>query len=351
MQGWHGVAAALLLTLSLLGCHAQATSQKSGVYTLRYGSPYTPNHPFSRADIAWMHHVEELSHGRLKIQPFWGGGLTSSDYSVIELQHGVVDIALITPIYAPSGMQLLKTQTGFYEGARTSLQQVELYKCLAHKFPAFQHELSGIHVLAVQGGSLPNLLTRGRPVRNVQDLAGLRLRAPEELIPVLEHFGAGAVAMPMADVYSAMSKGIIDGVVAPTDTLKTLHFNEVGHFMNMLVVPRGAYPARAISDRAWRNLPPDLQMVLTESETFWEGQLDNKIATDEEAGAVFGKAHGIEFVAFDPSSQSQFSRAYDSIENQKADGLAKYAIPGGQIFTEARRLVNQKRTDNNIVCE
>src|SRR6185437_6777589 len=115
-------------------------------------------------------------------------------------------------------------------------------------------ELHGLHVLAVQGGSLPGVLTRTHPVHTLADLQGLRIRAPVELIGVLHELGADPVDMPMEQVYSGLAKGILDGVVAPPDTLRSLRFAEVAHYYWELQSPRGAYPARAIGERRWQSL-------------------------------------------------------------------------------------------------
>ncbi len=60
--------------------------------------------------------------------------------------------------------------------------------------------------------------------------------------------GADPVNMPMGEVYSALAKGVIDGVVAPADTIKSLHFAEVARHFTTIRFSRGAYPARAMSD-------------------------------------------------------------------------------------------------------
>ena len=48
--------------------------------------------------------------------------------------------------------------------------------------------------------------------------------------------------MPMGEVYSALAKGVIDGVIAPADTFKSLHFAEVAHYFTAL--PSRAAPIR-----------------------------------------------------------------------------------------------------------
>jgi TRAP-type C4-dicarboxylate transport system substrate-binding protein len=220
------LAALLLAILTFAGCTRPAPD---GVTVLTYATPYSPSHPFSRADLRWIAHVERESGGTLQIRPIWSGGLLSSEMSMEELRHGVADIGLITPIYVRGGTHLIRMQSGFYSGADSIESQVELYRCLERTTPQIARELHGLKVLAIQGGLIPWIVTRNRPVRSLADLRGMRLRAPTELLGVLEELGADLVNMPMGDVYSAMSKGVIDGVVAPPDTFAALHFAEIAH--------------------------------------------------------------------------------------------------------------------------
>lgn len=175
----------LVLALAML-ISACARPASPGVTELTYATPYSPNHPFSKADQAWMAFVEQRSHGRIRIRPSWSGALLSSDMSMEELRHGVADVGLITPIYARGGTHLLRIQTGFYSGADSVESQVALYRCIAAAEPEIGRELQGLKVLAVQGGSLAGIVTTNRQVRSLADLRGLRLRAPTELLTVLE---------------------------------------------------------------------------------------------------------------------------------------------------------------------
>lgn len=327
-----------IMALGLASCLPARLPDAGGVYTLRYGSPYSPAHPFSRADLVWMRYVERASGGRLHIVPYWGGALTGPD-AVIELKHGMADIALITPIYMRAGMRAQKVQAGFYAGARTIEEQVRIYRCLANEFPILNQELAGVHVLAVQGGNLPNILTRDRPVRTLEDMRGLRLRAPNEIVPVLRRLGVDAVTMPMGEVYSAMSKGVIDGVVAPADTLKALHFTEVGRYQNMLWVSRGAYPARAISDQTWNRLPLDLRKILDDAAPVWEAAMAAEVKKGEAAGFAAGRAAGTRFQDPDPGQQARFDAAYSTVALESARALAAHGVDGEAMFRRAQALI------------
>ncbi len=314
-----------------------------GVVVLRYASPYPPTHPFSQADIAWMKHVEAASNGRLKIEPFWGGTLMSSDSAILELKHGVADIGQIVPIYSRAGMQAIKAQLGFYAGAETVQEQVAVYRCLEQHYPRLTQEMAGVHVLAIQGGNLPNILTRGRAVTRLDDFRGLRLRTPQEGAALMAELGADPVTMPMGEVYSSLSKGVVDGVVAPTDTLKSLHFAEVAPFLSRFVVPRGAYPSRAISDRAWARLPADLQKVLSDSQPFWEAQISSTLAKGAADGAAFGRKQGQKVVEPAPGEQARLTAAYNARSLKNAEALKSVGVDGPAMFRDAQSYVANLR--------
>jgi TRAP-type transport system periplasmic protein len=327
-----------------------AASAAAGATTLIYASPYSPNHPFSMADRVWMKWVEDRSHGALKIRPIWSGSLLTADQSLIELRHGVADIGLITPIYVRGGAQLLRTQTGFYAGARTFAQQVAMYRCLESSFPEFTAELKGLVVLAVQGGTLPGILTRTRPVVTLGDLRGLRIRAPSEVIGVLKDLGADPVTMPMAEVYSAMAKGVVDGVVAPTDVLKSMHFAEVAKFYSQLQIGRGADPARAISARRWLGLAPVERETLAASTPIWEAALAQQTQAAAAAGDAYGREAGIQFSPVSEKDQRRFDALDLRDAERDARELSQYGIDGLSVFHYARQVADAIAVTGQIDC-
>ena len=334
----------LLASIALSAC---ARPLPAGVTELTYATPYPPSHPFSRADQRWIDHVERESGGALDIVPMWSGALLSSDMSLEELRHGVADIGLITPIYTRGGTHLIRIQSGFYSGAETIDSQVALYRCLEASVPQLSRELRGLHVLAVQGGLLPGVVTSNRPMRNLADLKGLRIRAPSELLAVLRELGADPVNMPMGEVYSAMAKGVIDGVIAPIDTFQTLHFDEVSNHYATLSVPRGAYPSRAIGEAAWRRLTPAQRNLLDQSRNVWETALREEIERGAKTGEDAAARAAIQITSISPAEQARFEQLYLADAEANARGLASLGIDGLDAFRKARASV---KPDGSIEC-
>jgi len=336
----------LLLTL-LLFCTFPVMAPAQEVVQLSYASPYSSHHPFSRADQDWIDFVEAEGQGRLKIRAIWSGALLSSDQSMTELRHGVADIGLITPIYAKGGAHLLRRQTGFYSGIKTVENQLALYYCMAAHSEQFALELDGLKVLAVQGGNLPGIVTRDAAVQSLADLRGLRIRAPTELLPVLQELGADPVSMPMGEVYSALAKGVLDGVVAPADTFRSLHFTEVTKHFFTLEIPRGAYPARAMGMRRWDSLPADVQDILNRGVPVWEAALARQTREAQQTGLEFGVEQGMQFSAISSQDQQKFDEIYLHDARENAIGLAAFGIDGDAVFQLARASVTP---DGGVNC-
>jgi TRAP-type C4-dicarboxylate transport system substrate-binding protein len=337
----------LVAILALLLLAACARPVDPNVTELTYATQYAPSHPFSRADSAWMRFVEQRSGGRLRIRPIWSGTLLSSDMSMEELRHGVADIGLITPIYVRGGAHLIRIQSGFYSGVPGIEDQVALYRCIAAANPEVGHELDGLVVLAVQGGLLPGIVTRDRPVRSLADLRGLRIRAPTELLPLLRELGADPVSMPMGEVYQAMTKRVIDGVIAPPDTFRALHFAEVARYYSTLSVPRGAYPARAMGIRRWNGLTPEQRRILEESIPVWEAALarENRAALDR--GLAEARTRNVTFTSVPPADQARFDALYLRDAEVNARAMERLGIDGLAAFRTARSSV---RPGGNVAC-
>jgi TRAP-type C4-dicarboxylate transport system substrate-binding protein len=332
MRALLSIACALLLW----GCGARPP--KSGVRVLTYASPYPSNHTFSQADIAWMKWVEAQSGGKIRIKPYWGGHLLSSNDNMVEIRHGVADIGMITPMYARSA-HLQRVQQSFYSGIATIPQQIAIYHCLAAEFPQMNSEIRGLRILAVQGGNFPGILTRTRAVRSLADLKGLRLRAQADTADVLRALGADPVNMSMAEVYPAMARGVIDGVVAPADSLRSMHLADVGKYYSTIKISRGAYPARAMSLTLWNRLTPQERDILTRGEEIWEAAMVEQLDHALTIGQEYAKKEGLQQIPLSPGEQARFDALYRANATRLGVQVRRFGIDGVPIAERAAALV------------
>jgi TRAP-type C4-dicarboxylate transport system substrate-binding protein len=176
------------------------------------------------------------------------------------------------------------------------------------------------------------------------------LRAPAELLGVLRHLGADPVEMPMGEVYSALAKGVLDGVVAPADTLRSLHFAEVADYFNTLRVPRGAYAARAIGLRRWNRLSEEHRAILREGVAVWEAALDRQLHEAEIAGETAGRANAMTFIAPSAADAARFLAVYNEVAERNARLASRYRIDGLGLFHYARPVVERAVASGEVEC-
>jgi TRAP-type C4-dicarboxylate transport system substrate-binding protein len=77
-----------------------------------------------------------------------------------------------------------------------------------------------------------NLFTKN-PIRNLNDLKGLEIRATGLSAATLKALGATPVAMGQSDAYESLSKGVVKGNLGPTEILKGWNQAEVTNYITI----------------------------------------------------------------------------------------------------------------------
>lgn len=303
---------------------------------LTYSTTYSPTHPYGQADEAWIARIEEQTNGRVHITPFWGGALINSREGIDELAAGVADISYIAPIYASSGYDLSRLTPQFFYGYGDALQVLDIYLGLWAEYPQFADELDGVKVLAYNVGTPMHLMLREKPVNTLADLQGLRIRSAVDYVNALAANGAEGVTMPMTETYPSLQRGVLDGVIAPYEALKSLSFAEVIHYYSELPHSRGAYPSRAMNGDAWAALPEDIQQVFEDNIDFWTRSTFDLAQAAEDGGRAYGEELGVVFNAVDPAVVAEYSKSFAAGAKATAEQLDAIGLPGSEILAKVR---------------
>ncbi|WP_421951978.1 TRAP transporter substrate-binding protein [Pelagibacterium sp.] len=323
----------LLVATGLALVAGPATAQE---FRLTYSTSYSPTHPYGAADEQWIERIQDQTDGRVAITPFWGGSLITSREGVDELAAGVADIAFIAPIYASSGYDLSRLTPQFFYGYEDAQDVLGVYLDLWEEYPQFAEELDGVKVLGFNVGTPMHLMLREQPFEELADLQGLRIRSAVDYVGALANFGAEGVTMPMAETYPSLQRGVLDGVIAPYEALKSLSFAEVIGYYSELPHSRGAYPSRAMNGDVWASLPEDIQQVFEDNIDFWTQTNYELSQAAEDEGRAYGEEMGVEFNAVDEAVISEYSDAFAATAQQTAEQMDANGLPGTEILDKVR---------------
>jgi tripartite ATP-independent transporter DctP family solute receptor len=127
-------------------------------------------------------------------------------------------------------------------------------------------EAKGFKVLGYYSAGDQHFQTRTKPVRNLADFKGLKMRVIENkaVIDAFRAFGAVPTPIPYPQIYTSLQQGTVDGTANDLLSVTTLKLYEVAKFLTVssyLAEPRPLIMAKAFFD----SQPPELQRVLVET--------------------------------------------------------------------------------------
>lgn len=95
-------------------------------------------------------------------------------------------------------------------------------------------EFDGLKVLALWAADDAGLYTRDKPIRSLDDVAGMLLRSPSAAqAGQIEKMGGTPVAMPIPQLYPQLERGVIDGAMVPFTTILDFRMHEVANYFTI----------------------------------------------------------------------------------------------------------------------
>ena len=139
-----------------------------------------------------------------------------------------------------------------------------------------------LHLVTTSPGKL---LTK-KPVLNLEDLTGLRIRAGGSTdAEVLESLGAVPVFQAIPDVYPSLEKGVLDGALLGWSTLTSFGLIEV--ITDVTDIPsiwqNVGYLVMNLD--SWNSLPPDIQNEIDKVSGLTQAQYAAKRSDDADVSA------------------------------------------------------------------
>jgi TRAP-type C4-dicarboxylate transport system substrate-binding protein len=171
----------------------------------------------------WCKEVEKRTNGRVKVTQFSGGTLTPPTQTYISVTRGVADIGLSFCSYTMGRFPLFEVidlPLGYRSGYWGTKLANEFYRKFKPK------EFDDVKVLFFTT-SPPHMLFAKKPLRNLDDVKGLKVRSTGTSAKVVGALGGAPVAMPMSEAYDALSKGVAQGIICPYEAMRGFRLAEV----------------------------------------------------------------------------------------------------------------------------
>lgn len=263
----------------------------------------------------WCEKIAKESNEQLSCQFYPSMQLGGTPPQLIDqVSDGVADIVWTLPGYTAGrfpSMEVMELPFLTKDGEKSSRVAWQMYEEFGKKdFEAVKPLAFNVH----DRGQIHNNV---RPIAQLEDFKGLKLRAPTRLTnKFLEALGATPVSIPMPGLAESVSKGVVDGYILPWEVVPTLKLHEMTKYHSEINAPDpvlySALFSIVMNKQKYDALPEHLKQVI-----------------DNNSGADFSASIG---KAWDESIESAKKHAVDRgnavnvISGSGLDGIAKAAL-------------------------
>lgn len=329
------------LTAAVLACPFGAAEAAEVTLRVHHFLPPVANTQ-TKVLEPWKKEIELASNGRIAIEIFPAMQLGGKPPQLIDqARDGVADIVWTLPSYTPGRFPtaaVFELPFMVSTAAGTTMAVQEFYE------KHMRDEFADVHPLMFHVHARGVIHTK-KPVEKIDDLAGLKVRAPSRSIgQALEKMGATPVFMPVPALPEALSKGVVDGAVIPWEITIPLKISELVDNHAVTPGPRGLYTSvfvLAMNKAKYEGMPADLRKILDEHTGMrmaeWVGKVWDEI---EAPGLAKAKQSG----TVRELSADQVAKMRDITASVRGDWIAemnKAGKDGAALLKAADALVDK----------
>ena len=307
----------------------------AGTTKLNYANfPPAPTFPCVQME-RWKTEVEKRTEGSVAINTFPGGTLLGAKGMMDGVIAGQADIGCICMAYQPGRFIItngVSLPLGIPDSETGSLVLFDLFE--KYKPAAFDK----VKVLTLFTTAPTNIMSR-QPVRSLEDIKGMDLRASGGAAEILKSWGANQIGMPMSATPEALQKGVVQGLFSSLEVMKDLKFAEDCKYVTMTNTV--VYPFAVIMNKAkWNALPDDVKKVMDDlareqaqwTGTYMDGHVNDAIAWSKET-------HGVEFITMDADGLKTWNAPLAPITEKWITKAEEKGFPGKAIVDDISALI------------
>jgi TRAP-type C4-dicarboxylate transport system substrate-binding protein len=250
------------------------------------------------------------------------------------VQSGVIDIAYVAPGFVSDKMPLSVVSelpldfTGSCQGTLAYWNLAKPGGLLDKK----EFAPNGVRLLFTIVLPPYQVVTR-KPFATLKDIEGMKIRASgsaKEL--VLKKIKAIPVLMPTPDVYESLSRGTIDGVLFPFNSLPPYEIHKLSK-TSTIGENFGTFVANwVISEKRWQTLPPAVQQDLTAMGEEITRSTCAAVEKDEAGDIEKVKAAGVKLITLSAADKATLATVMQDVAKDWADNLDRRGKSGTEVL-------------------
>ena len=255
---------AALVTLALLTCPFPARAYEKTILKVGMGDPIDSE--MGAIGTRFKEVVEARSEGKVEVQLFPSGQLGDETEMIQNVRAGNLDIAVVgiantVPFVKKLGILTMPYLfDDMYDVVRATTGP-------AHDLlNGYAIREGGFRILGWTYTDYRYISNSRKPIKNLNDIKGLKFRVPQSaiLLACYKAWGANPVPISWAETFTALQQGLVDGQCYGYITFLACKFNEVQKYITEVHYTYQLQPM-ILSQRAFRKMSPEMQTLITDA--------------------------------------------------------------------------------------
>lgn len=342
---------ALLLVMMLMavaGCSKKEETQpassqnvKGQQVELKLAHFWPSTHPAETQLVQpWAAEIEKASNGQVKITSYPQEGLVPAAAIYEGVKNGRADIGIscfsytrgqfpVSEVFELPGITYNNSQVA----SRVAWEGIQEFN---------PKEVQDTKLLMVLTTGPGDLFTK-KPVRKLEDLKGMEIRATGLSAKTLECVGATPIAMPQSDAYDALSKGMVKGNLGPIEVLQGWKQAEVTKYITKSPFLYNTLFFVTMNKDKWDSLSPENQKVVEEVTAKFFDEVAAGLWDKQNQEAMNGaiKENQMEIITLSPTETKRWIKLVEPVQANYVTQMSKFGVDGQKTLDRVKELADK----------
>lgn len=277
---------------------------RAAEFEYKIGTNLVATHPLSARLLQATTRIREQTNGRVNIRVFPNSQLGGDPAMFNQLRSGALEMFSVSGVNSLSSLVPKAALSGVGFAFANNAQ---VWQAMDGELGAFIRSRirdAGLVVMErCWESGFRQVTGNAHPIRNVQDLDGMKIRVPisKMWLSLFESLGAAPSGISISELYSSLQTRVVDGQENPLGIIDSARLYEVQKYCSLTNHMWDGFWMLA-NRRAWERLPQPLQQTV--AQVLDEHALHQRedIAAANRALRKSLEAKGLQFNTVDPAS-------------------------------------------------
>jgi TRAP-type C4-dicarboxylate transport system substrate-binding protein len=323
----------IAMFLSVLIVPFQGYAQEK-VITLKVANWFPVAHKQTPLLESWGKDLEKRTNGRVKVNYYPAGTLVPAPQSYDAVTKGISDVGNHVLGYTVGRFPLTEV-LDLPLGYPNNTVPTKLANAFYAKFQP--KEFNDVKILWFHGQAPGIVHSKTKPITKLEDLKGMKMRTYGSNAKLMSLLGGTPVAMPMTDVYDALSRGVAEGLMCAYEATEGFRFGDQLKFSTEnYATSYSAVFAIVMNKDKWNSLPPDIQKIIDTMSTEYIEKYAAMWDDIEISGKAYLVKRGNKINTLSKEEEAKWVEKAQPIFDDYVKKMKEKGLPGDEALKFAR---------------